>query len=340
MKRVSTLIVMLGFSLAGYSQPVISNLAPNFGDHMTYKQSDTAPDPGPAGANITWDFSNEVIQNYTAEYSVEHPEDVSGSDMFPNATMVWVVDIGVGVLNSFMSFQNNAFTEYGNNSEFSGTTSGKQYTDPLVHFTYPLEYQNTDSDDYAGNVFGITGTNNFTGSVIYEVDGYGTIITPFGTYDNVLRITANSVELLGTLGFTTTDSITETSWYSPDVPVPVMVITSEHSSLFGIPMDSSKTTTALSEFNGASSSLGGENNRTTFSIFPNPASDYIQIAFDAKGSNTSVLRLADNTGRVIKNERIDPNEKVDISGLKPGIYIASLLMNGERSLYRPFCITR
>ncbi len=63
------------------------------------------------------------------------------------------------------------------------------YTDPLIDFKFPITYLQQFTDTYQFNtVSGGIGNSTEAGQVDYTVDGYGTIITPVGTFSNVLRI--------------------------------------------------------------------------------------------------------------------------------------------------------
>lgn len=152
MKTVFTAFTVIVFANFGFSQTVISNVVPNFGDQMVYKQTEGSPGPGASGPNVTWDFSDFVINEFSATSTAIHPNDAEGSDLFPDATMVWTVDLGVGILNSFLGFANNQFTNYGSVSSSMGSAFGVVLDNPEIMFTYPLNYQNIETDTYSGNI--------------------------------------------------------------------------------------------------------------------------------------------------------------------------------------------
>lgn len=326
MKINFTLILSFLFVLPGFSQSVISDVVPDFGDQMVYNQKDGAPDPGASGANVTWDFSDFTLDDFSANYLVSHPGDVEGSDQFPDATMVWVVDLDFAVLNNYMSFANNAFTNYGSISISSGQTSGRIYDNPEVSFTYPINYQDTGSDTYDGNVVISSGNSPFSGESSYVVDGYGTIVTPYGTFENVLRITSTKTENLSTFGLNMTSNITETSWYSPDYRVPVYIISSTLDSYMGSEIDSSKTATALVSYTGTTGIR--ENSSDNFlNIYPNPSRDHITISSDFKGF--AELRIYSVDGKVVARKSVSSEEIIDISSLNKGFYIADITVDGH-----------
>ena len=326
------------FSSIIFGQSVISNVVPNFGDQFVLNQAEVAPSPGPSGANKTWDFSNQIIDDFTGSYSVMHPDEVEGSDLFPNATMVWLADLEGMVLASYFGFENNKFTEYGSKTDYSGFTSGVNYSDPIDHFTYPLSYQNSGTDTYSGEVIGVGGDHPITGTQSYEVDGWGTLITPYETFEDVLRITHTAEETLGG-NITVLTNRTQTSWYSPDYPIPVMVIVTDFSTTMGMPLDTTQTISALVSYTSGTVGIRDHKPENTFTIYPNPTTDYITLKTDGQNENI-VLKIYSANGKLVKEASLNRDENIDVSVLSPGIYIAVMLVDGKRYAEKPFSVVR
>lgn len=340
MKNLYSIIVLIAIPFMALSQSVISNVVPNFGDQFVYNAVEDAPSPGPAGANVTWDFSNETISETIGNYTVMTPAQVDGSENFPGATMVWTVDMGFGILSSFMSFDNNAFTSYGGQFEGAGFSSVSTYTDPIVNFTYPLVYQNTGSDVYSGTSSGVSAEIEFSGDQSFVVDGYGTVITPYGTYSNVLRVTTTDTKTTNASGFEIVSNSTETNWYSPDYPAPVMSILHSEDYNDGTNIDSSKSMSALVSYTPASTTgLADRYNQNVFNIYPNPASDHITLTFDDVKAN-SVLNIYSSTGKLVETRSIQSHQKTDVTTLSPGLYIAVILVDGKQYAQKSFSVVR
>lgn len=321
MKTIFTLFTFIVFAHFGFSQPVISNVIPNFGDQMVYYQTDSIPGPGASGANVIWDFSDFAVDEYGANYTVNHPNDVDGSDQFPDATMVWTIDIGFGVLNSFMSFENNQFASYGSVAALSGATSGTILDDADVLYPYPINYQDTGSDTYSGIVHAAGYENPLTGESTYVVDGYGTVITPYGIYENVLRITTSKVQVLTTVGMEMIANITETIWFSPDYPVPVYLMSSTIDTYMGVALDSSFAATALVNYTGATG-IDKIDSNVKVDIYPNPTTDYIIIKSDFQG--VALLSIFSIDGKMVAQKSVHNTDRVDLSQLQAGYYLARL----------------
>lgn len=321
---ISFLVLFLAKLSSG--QSVISDVVPNYGDVFVYNQNDGAPPAGDAGADISWDFSSQTIDEYTANYTVAHASDVDGGDQFPDANMAWIADLGFLTLNLFISFDNNAFTDYGTLSTIQGTSTGRVFDDPRVHFTYPLNYQDTGEDTFNGSLISQGPGSEFSGNLTYIVDGYGTLATPYDTYPNVLRITTTSQEDLTTLGVTSTIETTTSSWYSPAYPVPVLTIERSTEYLIGNLSDSSSTITALVSYEGSPDGIELLSKDNLFEIYPNPAHNYIQLHADFQGS--AQMEIYNVAGKKVLERSVHNQQKMDIQPLPSGYYIATLTVNG------------
>lgn len=63
----------------------------------------------------------------------------------------------------------------------------------------------------------------------------------------------------------------------------------------------------------------------SFSIYPNPAKDFITINGLRESNNTPVVYLTDNLGKPVKTLNIDQNQmQLDVSGLTNGLYMLTI----------------
>ncbi|MDV7396316.1 hypothetical protein RZS08_33285, partial [Arthrospira platensis SPKY1] len=78
-------------------------------------------------------------------------------------------------------------------------------------FEFPLHYGDQMSDDIEGTNTVFAGGSPFvtqrTGTTTTEVDGYGTLITPLGTFNNVLRVKRTESISDSFMGFATTQDV-------------------------------------------------------------------------------------------------------------------------------------
>jgi hypothetical protein len=71
-------------------------------------------------------------------------------------------------------------------------------------------------------------------------------------------------------------------------------------------------------------------NKISFRVFPNPASDYLYLESDTK-LNDGELNIFDLQGRLVFYQKIENNiEKFDISSLQNGMYILNAIVDGQK----------
>ncbi len=68
---------------------------------------------------------------------------------------------------------------------------------------------------------------------------------------------------------------------------------------------------------------------TDWNIFPNPAQDFIQLK-NFSSSNDIQVTISDINGNIILQQLIKPEDKIDLSPLSSGIYIAEIF-DGDKS---------
>jgi len=61
-----------------------------------------------------------------------------------------------------------------------------------------------------------------------------------------------------------------------------------------------------------------------FKIYPNPATDILNIELEGDASGKLILLIIDAFGREMKSFPMDQNNKIDLNGLNPGIYILKI----------------
>jgi hypothetical protein len=59
-----------------------------------------------------------------------------------------------------------------------------------------------------------------------------------------------------------------------------------------------------------------------FSIYPNPAKDYIAIAGDAEGNLE--IKIRSLSGQLLLSEQLTPDEKINVSHLPSGFYLVQV----------------
>ncbi len=195
MIRYYTLGMALFLALSGMTQPVISNMEPAIGDQFLYTQADnTDYTHRDAGADVFWDFSGLYAQVLNdLSYSILPPS--AGEE---NATSVWCSNFEISNdRHIYRSFGSDLPTTYGSVIVSSiANAYGRKYNTPEEGLTFPVSYQDEGSDTYDGMyVSELFGTEKaFIGNTAYVIDGYGTIETQYGVFENILPVTTTEVE--------------------------------------------------------------------------------------------------------------------------------------------------
>lgn len=265
MKRalfVACLSAVAGLSQA---QPVIESAefdypaVPNF-DCKNFL-SMTAIDPGPAGADVTWDFSNRKLVAGIRFTAAACPGD-SDCGTFATANQVLKTNISTKV------FFAKSATELNQVGEFS--PSSFSFSDPMKMLEFPVAYNQAYSDNFFGS--GVVGMRS--GSVNSIIDGYGTLKTPAGTYYNVLRqkLVENTVAL--TSGQAIQMRITHYYWMAANQHHYIMSLVVNET------INSSAPPVYAFSYVSPESGTSIEDKETlaaTVSLYPNPASSSFTI---------------------------------------------------------------
>lgn len=110
-----------------------------------------------------------------------------------------------------------------------------EYDSPDTLYVFPMEYGNTDESSRRFTVdlspigFNAIYINNQTR--MNEVDGYGTLNTPFGTFENTLRlrteIEVNDTVIFQGFPLPVSRDVVEYRWFHPDHGQPLLTVVSE-----------------------------------------------------------------------------------------------------------------
>lgn len=165
---------------------------PRIGDTFLKKQIEYV-DPGNAGENITWNFSNVKVYSdqFKVSYTAPHIED----------GYYWVgrerFKVSETPSNSLLEYYENDITIYFYQLKDNFLQSiGHENSTNLLHYNprmilglFPMKYNDYYKQNYnAKGLYSGTVEIQNEGYTETKADGYGTIILPDGTYKNALRV--------------------------------------------------------------------------------------------------------------------------------------------------------
>lgn len=289
MKKI-TFLVALTFSLFANAQPILnaSDFPTAYSTSGYYSNSITGFTNGSAGANVVWDFSAIIPSSTVITYSVVPVSETAASVNFPSA-------------NFCEKFEYNGTPEYWlyklDNQSFelvaAVTTFVANYYDSEVIFQFPYTYQS----EFTDTVWQL-GQPTPPEPITRTYDGYGTLILPNGTYNNVIR--QKIVNGFGQV---------EYYWYG----------TSPYRLLMGGNLD----------FNYARVFGEATLNNTPvasskFNLHPNPTTDSFSVTTSSEERLS--LKVYDAVGKqLLESNHYIPGSLISLREFANGVYIVKLL---------------
>jgi hypothetical protein len=185
MKNKLTLFLVLFWALANAQPEITQSNLPLVGDHVVIGICSDAVNPGNPGAMQTWDMSY-LTETEEQFFTYIDPAEGLRSDSFPAANLCavsWLNDYSYyNTGTSSLSVEGHVVTlepsdtsvfVYNNNEQILGL---------------PYTFNDGFTDTFDGSIYlSNLGTFSFDGTLDFEADGYGTLILPNGTYQNVVR---------------------------------------------------------------------------------------------------------------------------------------------------------
>lgn len=289
--------------------------------------------PGASGAGQTWDLSS-MSPASTATQTGVTPSATPNGASFPNANVAF---------NSA-----GAYGYYKTSSaswQFYGAVSGGgtviSYSNPEDLLRFPFSYSNTYTDTWA-TTFVSTYTFYRTGSTTVTADGYGTLTTLVGTFNNVLRVHfVQNYQDSTDFGFgpyIITYQNDQYMWFLNANHYPI-------ASVLTMTIDGSPTTAGY-YLNGVVGMEERSNDMISHTVFPNPASENLNININLISNQKVEINLYNSIGSLVEKSisadglQGDNLYKIDIQDLPQGIYFAEVILNGSSVSTRRFAVSR
>lgn len=318
-----SLILALACPLAIKAQPVLTatnNLATP-GESFAYISAGYQP-AGPSGGGVTWDFSSLQPENFTQLF-FGLPSSGSQAVQFPDATL----------LRSQASGQESYFIHNNDSIRLIGvvTASGVvvSYSDPEQVLRFPFSFNQSFVDSFrASYISGSSGTRTGVDTVV--ADGWGTLILPDYTYNNVLRVKV-------------------ISHYNDTIPTqPVLTFNDEryyfylpgiHSYLLSINntvvMNGNTVISTVQTLNyfDHTTGIAAAPPQVELKIYPVPALEKADVHFPAIKTDRGSLTVINNAGMIVRQVPLVKNQTqltLDCLGLPSGMYVVKMY-DGEQA---------
>lgn len=364
MKKITALFMGLLIGIGIQAQITITEADfAGIGTNL-YIAQDTLPDTtllgGVAGSSQTWDFS-AMQNNVTLHYHFSDPQTTAFAAEFTDANLA--IDVVGSGFTMFMDVSSSQIEALGQAGDFFGTgTPIAVRLDPSDKLlVFPKTYQTTFMDTSALSITMYFGQNIGGAQIdsirflsvnhkVSEVDAWGSMTTPEGTFD-VIRQNNITTYIDSTWGYIdpgfgvpgfwqffedTTYTEYSYTWYANGL------------GLFLVEASYDPLTNWLSSIQWLQTTLTSteeyetelvEKTPVTFEIYPNPASNYVNIS-----SNTALdkchISIYDITGRLLKHSLFENNNHIvlDVSQLPTGVYILKMDAETQSTQHRKLII--
>lgn len=322
-KTLPLLASFISLSVMTLAQPIIPESAIEYIPGQTYTvHSCQYEQPSAGGANQTWDFSGLVSQA-TADINVMAASATPSASAFTSAEIaLYVASQGT---YDYYGHAGNTLTHYG--ISFSGTDIS--YSNPEVMYNFPLNYSDTHSDDFDASFSSGGYTWERDGDVQSEVDAYGTLITPAGTFTDVLRMFVRQDYEDDPQGIPQVSPyvVEVYHYYKSGIHYPIMVSTW---------MIANGQLQSSIQYTDVSTGIN-ERAYETVGVYPSPATEILNVVGDH--FNQSTYEIMDVLGKVVSTGSIRSGQ-LDVSMLDNGIYTLLVTLESGQVAINKFQVAR
>jgi hypothetical protein len=327
----------------GYTQiTVVNSDMPASGDTIYYGISNISGfNPSQTGPAYVWDFSTlSPISHRSDTFLTVFQTPVAYNVIFNFlvANLACInqtppsLGIGITVTESYDFFKNTSsnYRKAGFGAQINGIPTPIKYDNPELYYTFPLNYNNTDSST---STYGLTiPTYGYFGQKInrkYFVDGWGTLIIPYGTFQ-VLRV-KTTINISDTIfseslqfGYTINRPTSyEYYWIANNLHGHALKV-SQTGMLYSAEYLDSLYYTSISD-----SPLN-----SAIEIFPNPAETFIHIK-NCNPESKVLISLIDFSGKLIFEKQLNQSEcNINTSDIPAGFYFLKTTSSFGNKIYK------
>lgn len=339
MKKAIYFCILLCLGIATvkvYSQPVVTaaGVTPPYGASITFVTNNGEYSAGNPGPNQTWDLSAMGYTN-AGTFNFVPPTYTECSQYFQNPTIA----LGTNP-STYYTYTPNVLQFDGDCNHTEPNVYARcEYSDPLDQMRFPMNINTNYTDSMKCACESNTGIRYVRGEATINVDGYGTLHTPEGIYDNVLRV-HRTEDIEGGNPIQPTHTHNDIYWwikdgfYRPIATLNVQVV----NNIF-----TTKSGSYLSTNVALNNKLLEVN---TLNLFPVPAKNELNIQLNFNSYEEARLSLFDYLGKqVTEPKKINlksgnNNYTIDISHLNSGLYHLQIIPDNGIVQTKNFIISR
>lgn len=294
---------------ANFSNALTSTISVNIADNSSYNTALSTT----TGNGVTWNASALLVQSGTpvVHLSFGNPASTPQASLYPTSNYVEYDPALTSIISYNYSIINaDSVTSVGS---YDPSSAHEIFQNPDKHLIFPFAYGQSFTDTYnKTNYSNATTISSYqNGSRTVSFNGFGTLILPQGTFNNVALITEIRTNNLGPNSY-------EYTWYD---------ISNGRKLLFRSENNGSIITVWSS---GVTAGIKENQQISNVTLFPNPMNEEFTVKIQTeKILNGALLKLYNVLGEEIKTVKINSiNEIINAKDITSGVIYYNLLNNG------------
>lgn len=337
------LLTFLFFNGAIFAQSTFqySDIAFAVGDHIVMDSAQYVDVSALEGENMTWDLTQVVSLDQQVSFTVSDIDNQDGYEHFPNANLYIDVAGGGSSFGFFTEGTGTTINNYGAyiHYPFTQVTSITSFTDPPSYWAAPLTYGSGGSDTFEGTSSTVGVTSTLSGTIDWEVVGYGNLMTSAETHYDVLMVKSIenlTNELPGNINEESV--ITRYHFLKAGTHVPIMTFESSVSTVLGETYENTSALIFLEQSVGVDELVSA---LASAELYPNPTVEDLMLTVQLEQAMEINISVLDITGRVVNAAGMlqgvpgENNFRIDLEDdLSSGTYFVQLATQGQQQVIK------
>lgn len=336
MKKIYfTILSGLFFTQISNAQLILTKAAnePVIGDvNSSSRWDSTATLDNSTGPNTFWDFSS--ITSNTSSSTSNYTTVASTPSASAYSTSSFAEETGGGSYNFFKS-TSTPTTQLELTGIVQQSLSINLNSNSAIVSVWPIAFGYNKTDAFSGTVQTATASVNgtATGNIHTIASGSGTLLLPGSiTFTNVLQITSTqTINASLAFGLITATIVSKScQYYHGTQKFPILTV--NYQDISGAFSGSSGT---IRINNSIYTGIRETSLNSDFSLYPNPATDKLNIVLTNKKAENVSVKIFNNLGQLVKTTQLgtatDINNQIDLTGLNSGIYVVKTTVGNASS---------